>query len=201
MVGWGLGGDVDPRAEQPDISNNSVSNVTGGCIWGSDGQWVTVSGNTVNGCGDVGIDLEGTSNSSVYNNWVFNANNGGITTFYRSSNVGIFNNFINQTANPGPGIHFFGNGLSSSITVSGNTIYTSNNWGISMESNVINGLTIASNTINVAGSIGDIQIVGAPGPVRIDSNNLTVSGPFAISAQGSNNTVVTNNTIHSWTGF
>ncbi len=187
------------------ISNNTVTNIARGCIWGSDGQWVTVSGNTVNGCGDVGIDLEGTSNSSVFNNWVFNANNGGITTFYGASNDTISNNNINQTANPGPGIHFFGNGLSSSLTVSGNTISTASSWGISMESNVINGLTITGNTINVGGSIGgsigDIQIIGAPGPVRIDSNNLTVSGLFAISVQSSSNTVVTNNTIHSWSGL
>jgi len=187
------------------ISNNTVTNIARGCIWGSDGQSVTVSGNTVNGCGDVGIDLEGTSNSSVFNNSVANANNGGITTFYGASNDTISNNFINQTANPGPGIHFFGNGLSSGLTVSGNTISTASSWGISMESNVINGLTITGNTINVGGSIGgsigDIQIIGAPGPVRIDSNNLTVAGLFAISVQSSSNTVVTNNTIHSWSGL
>ncbi len=184
------------------ISNNTVTNIARGCIWGSNGTGVNVSGNTVNGCGDVGIDLEGTSSSTVSNNNVTNANNGGITTFFGSSNDTISNNFVTQPAfaSPGWGIHFYGTKLSSSLTVSGNTIHTASNWGISMESNVINGLTITGNTITVDGSIGDIQIIGAPGPVRIDSNILTVAGPSAISIQGSNNVVVTNNTIHSGTG-
>lgn len=184
------------------INNNTVTNISRGCIWGSNGTVVNVSGNTVNGCGDVGIDLEGTSSSTVSNNSVTNANNGGITTFFGSSNDTISNNFVTQSAvaNPGWGIHFYGTKPSSSLTVSGNTIHTASNWGISMESNVINGLTIIGNTITVDGSIGDVQVINAPGPVRIDSNILTVAGPSAISIQGSSNTVVTNNTIHSGTG-
>ncbi|HEX3759214.1 MAG TPA: right-handed parallel beta-helix repeat-containing protein [Kofleriaceae bacterium] len=182
------------------ISNNTVSNIARGCIWGSAGQGITVSGNTVAGCGDVGIDLEGTSNSSVTSNFVTSANNGGITTFFGSSSDMIIGNTVNQTANPGPGIHFYGTRISSALTVSGNIIHTSTNWGISMESNVIGGLTISNNTITVDGSIGDIQVIGAPGPITINSNTLMVAGPFAISVQSSNNVFATNNMIHSQTG-
>src|SRR5262249_31976823 len=109
------------------INNNTVTSIARGCIWGSNGTGVNISGNTVNGCGDAGIGLEGTFNSTVTNNLVSNAANGAITTFYGSSNDTISNNFIIQpgSTSPGWGMHFYGRDkVSSGLTVSGNTIHT-----------------------------------------------------------------------------
>ncbi|MBO5060892.1 MAG: right-handed parallel beta-helix repeat-containing protein [Clostridia bacterium] len=64
------------------ITNNIVTNVTGGGIWGAMGENLTISHNVVTHAHDVGIDLEGTYYTTVSDNVVYNCNNGGIVTFF-----------------------------------------------------------------------------------------------------------------------
>lgn len=64
------------------ISNNIVTNVTGGGIWGSMGENLTITHNVVTHAHDVGIDLEGCYYSTVSDNVVYDCTNGGIVTFF-----------------------------------------------------------------------------------------------------------------------
>lgn len=147
--GYGIqwwGGDASPNADgaianerkcgEMTITGNRVSNMLdvsagGAGIWGSMGFDITVSGNTVKECADVGIDFEGCQNCTASGNTVTNAANGALTTFFynrsvvftgnscRRNTAGIMarvqNNYPTQD---NQGATFVGNTLESTVGVS-----------------------------------------------------------------------------------
>jgi parallel beta-helix repeat protein len=177
------------------ISDNTVSNVAGGCIWGSLGTRITVEDNSVANCGDVGIDLEGTSDSTVSGNTVSNATNGGITTFYGSTGVSIASNVVKQVGAE-PGIKFFGTKLSSTLVVDGNTVHTADGFGLTMDQAIVGSLTVSNNTIVVSGTAAAIRMLDAQ-TASITKNDLTVSGPTGISFEGPSDSLIADNTVHT----
>jgi hypothetical protein len=99
------GGSADPvkgqgavaiarQARNLSFVNNRISDVGGGAIWGSMGEGIVASGNTIETCGDVCLDSEG-SNSVVFaNNYVRDGANGAITTFLYNRDVLITGNTV-----------------------------------------------------------------------------------------------------------
>jgi parallel beta-helix repeat protein len=63
------------------ITGNVIRNVSGGGIWGTDSTDVSISGNSVCDCGDVGIDLEGGVNCQVTGNAIRRCKNGELAWF------------------------------------------------------------------------------------------------------------------------
>jgi parallel beta-helix repeat protein len=84
------------------IFGNLVADVHAGGIWGSMGQSIAISGNTVNSCGDVGIDLEGCVSCSVTGNTVRDSANGCLTTFFANTGIVFSANscIVTRTAYP-----------------------------------------------------------------------------------------------------
>jgi parallel beta-helix repeat protein len=177
------------------ISDNTVTDVSGGCIWGSLGRRITVQDNSVAHCGDVGIDLEGTSDSTVTGNTVSNATNGGITTFYGSSAVNIGSNVVQQVGAE-PGIKFFGTKLSSTLVVDGNKVSTADGIGLTMDQGIVASVTVSNNTFVVTGAAAAIRMLDAQ-TASISKNTLTVSGPTGISFEGPSDGLIADNTIHT----
>lgn len=96
IVGWG--GDADPLTGDGDLANerkatnqtvtgNIVMDSTGGGIWFSMVQGVTVSANVVSGCADVGVDFEGCSDASATGNTCTDNVGGNFTTFFHNRGV------------------------------------------------------------------------------------------------------------------
>lgn len=91
------GGDANSVAGDGAISNprkcsnisvvsNSVIDTVGG-IWGSMGQDIAVSGNTVRDCKDVCIDFEGCFDCTATGNTTANATNGCLTAIFTNRNI------------------------------------------------------------------------------------------------------------------
>jgi polygalacturonase len=89
------------------ITNNKIKNIggagslipTGGGIWGSMGDGVTVKTNLVENCHDVGIDSEGSRNVIVSGNIVKDCEQGCLATFFFNQKV-IFSKNICTVSNP-----------------------------------------------------------------------------------------------------
>lgn len=82
------------------IANNVFTGSSNACIWGSMGQFLTITGNTCVGKGantDVGLDLEGTWDSTVSSNTVSGYLNGDLTTFWLSTRVAFVDNVVSQS--------------------------------------------------------------------------------------------------------
>lgn len=98
------GGNAGAPAEGPltnerkcgrlNISNNHVVGSLEGGIWGSMGDKITVEGNTVDFAGDLCIDLEGCTHSTVSGNTVHDGTNGGITTFFECYDINFTGNTV-----------------------------------------------------------------------------------------------------------
>lgn len=84
------------------VENVTAGNITGGGIWGSMGENITVRKCTVSNCGDVGIDFEGCFNSTASDNTVKNCKNACLATFYYNKNISFNSNVVSQSdpANP-----------------------------------------------------------------------------------------------------
>ena len=85
--------------EQKDVSDlvfsgNIIRNAGGGGIWGTGGVGITMSGNTVDGAGDICLDYEWCDNSSITGNSVRNGTNAGISLFYGCENISISGNSV-----------------------------------------------------------------------------------------------------------
>lgn len=110
------------------ITNNKVFNCFaadggGAGIWGSMGITVTVTGNTVVGCGDVGIDFEGCTDGTATGNTVKSCANGCLTTFFYNRNITFSANTVTQT-NQSIIVRVMNNALDTdnkSVTFVGNT--------------------------------------------------------------------------------
>ena len=85
--------------EQKDVSDlvfsgNIIRHVGGGGIWGTGGARVTMTGNTVDGAGDICLDYEWCDDSSITGNSVRNGTNAGISLFYGCENIAISGNSV-----------------------------------------------------------------------------------------------------------
>jgi Pectate lyase superfamily protein len=80
------------------IANNTVTNIAGGGIWGSMGIGISVTGNYVEDCSDVGIDFEGSFDCVASGNVVKNCSNGALTTFFFNRNILFSNNICYQNS-------------------------------------------------------------------------------------------------------
>lgn len=74
--------------------NNTVISSGGGGIWGTGASKVYMYDNKVDGCGDVGLDLEYCSGGIIKNNVVSRCKNAGISVFHGSDNILIADNVI-----------------------------------------------------------------------------------------------------------
>jgi parallel beta-helix repeat protein len=95
------------------ISNNSVTKTGAGGIWGSMGSGVTVSGNTVDTCGDVCLDSEGSEHVAFTGNIVKDGRNGAVATFFFNRDVTIANNTVISTSPEKPLLSIFNSSQSS----------------------------------------------------------------------------------------
>jgi hypothetical protein len=77
------------------IDRNRVDTTEAG-IWGANGDYVRVGGNTVRDCLDVCLDAEGSNDVSFNGNWVFNAGEGALAVFFNSSNIRFAWNEVHQ---------------------------------------------------------------------------------------------------------
>ncbi len=84
------------KASRYIISNNIVKRVKGGGIWGSMGEYITITGNVVEDCLDVGIDVERSFFVSVVSNSVKNTLNGCLKTYFGSKDVVFSDNVVEQ---------------------------------------------------------------------------------------------------------
>ena len=146
------GGDwAVPRwARRLTITGNAITGGNGG-IWGSMGQQITISGNTVNNNSDVGIDLEGTFNSAVTGNSVSNAVNGCYSIFFYCDQITFSGNSALQDGSLGTVLFLQSNSENSAsknidVLITGNTFQYTGATGIgTIQTQVACGLTIDGN--------------------------------------------------------
>jgi parallel beta-helix repeat protein len=157
------------------ILGNTIKSVTGG-IWGSLGQYVTVTGNNIDTCSDVGIDFEGCLDSVATGNVVRNASNSGLAVFHASSRVLFTGNTVDNSmvATNGHGFHAYTTQTNTRITVTNNTLTTAQ-------------LAITNDT---SGSLTDS--VFSDNEIRV-----TNAGYGGISLYEGSRLHVLNNTVHS----
>lgn len=194
---WGGDSAVDTLLKATDIliTDNIVKNVVGG-LWGSLGERVIISENTVENCTDVGLDLEGCKFSQVINNTARNCTNGGMAVFFGSTDC-IFsgNTVLSFGLQPGFKAHN-GNGLvSKRLKISDNTIQTEDGAGVVMDVNGMVDSVIENNIIRVTvGTAQGIRILDANGNT-VRNNEINVAGPNGITVEGGSDTVVSGNRI------
>lgn len=190
------GDDVNGYCENLVVKNNTVRKVQGGGIWGNKGKSVSVIGNSVRTCGDVGIDFENTFNSRAVNNTVENCKNYGLAVFFGSEDIMFANNKVIQGPKYGHGVGFIGKGTSRRIAIVGGSVFAQ---GISS----CGFLTVGTNVVEKA-TISKVRITTTGVPIRIVENNnfkitncplITGKHRWGISLEGSSNSLVENNTI------
>lgn len=140
------GGNANPAADgdaanerkcgRLNIADNIVIASGEGGIWGSMGDKITVTGNTVDGAGDLCIDLEGCTHSTVTGNTVNDGQNGGLATFYICTDI-----------------LFKGNTVTTSV-LNGRLARVQNGSGIPE----VSGVRFDSNTFTCLNNIGYVQI-------------------------------------------
>ena len=133
------------------IRSNTVSNASGGGIWGSMGSDVVVDGNSITTCGDVGLDFEGCFDSTADSNMVADAHNGGLTTFFGCSNIKFAKNIV-MTSNPAWPLF---------------RLYNS-----SLDPENVRDVTLQDNQFRATSGLGVVDDGSGPGPLTIIGNTL-----------------------------
>lgn len=101
MQFWGNWNFEQKDASDLVFSGNVIRNVGGGGIWGTGGVRIVMSGNTVDGAGDICLDYEWCDDSSIIGNSVRGGTNAGISLFYGCANVTISGNTVVVTEGKG----------------------------------------------------------------------------------------------------
>lgn len=193
------GDDTNGYCENLRIIGNRVRRVEGGGIWGNRGRMVTVSNNTTEICGDVGVDFEHSFNCTAVGNTVRDCKNYGLATFFGSERITFTNNRVFQGAAYGHGIGLCGEGLSKQISFIGGSINTKGPGACGL-------LTVGSNVVQDV-LVQGVRIVteGKDGmPIRVVDNNqfqiinnplISGANPAGISLEGSSRSLVDGNNI------
>lgn len=135
------------------ITNNIVTNVTGGGIWGSMGENIIIANNVVTHAHDVGIDVEGCYYSTIENNVVYECNNGGITTFFYCRGTVVSGNTVYSSMPEQYALKIYNAGQTmknEDVTVVGNTfVNTSERGGLCGGNNCEKIIYENNNFVNV----------------------------------------------------
>lgn len=136
-------------AQDISVSNNRVKNVEGGGIWGSMGIHISVVGNIVSECGDVGIDFEGCFNAVATGNNVRNCKNACYAIFFNSLNVEITGNIGSQDGSVGNRLfNTWGTANASEVTLANNSFeFTGAGIGLVDAFSPTARLTVKGNTL------------------------------------------------------
>jgi parallel beta-helix repeat protein len=198
IIWWGGDATVSstPTVSDITIDHNTVSNITGGCIWGGLGTNITATNNTVSHCGDVGIDFEGTFNSTMSGNDVTDCVTAAYSVFNGSANDTITGNSATQEAGFGRGFGAYGLTTvpSSSITVSGNTFHTNGHEGIGTDQGTLNDSLFENNTITTVGPTAGVRVLeGTRNDVK--GNVISVTSSNGISFEGPSDSTISGNTV------
>lgn len=185
------------------ITGNIVKNVDGGGIWGANFENSVITGNQVEECGDVGIDLEGCLNVSVTENSVKNCVNGCITTFYGSKSIAIRGNQITQLINCVAAIKIYGGGVSQNLSITGNNIQvTLGPYCIYSDMAALANSSIEGNEMRNERGAG-IRLLNAD-KMTITGNKIVVGNPafqadclFGIDICGGNDGIINDNYLES----
>ncbi|MGQ7297604.1 right-handed parallel beta-helix repeat-containing protein [Quadrisphaera sp. KR29] len=190
----GTGGDPAHAVVGLTISGNTVRDVTGGGIWGSRGRAVVVRDNTVERCGDVGVDFEGCTASRATGNRVTDAGNAGLAVFYGSTACTFARNRVVQSG-AGAGFRAFGGGTSTGVVVRENTFDVAQAAALHLDEGACTGSTFSGNTATVR----------APGvyalrSVRNDDNAVTGNtfsnaAPTCIANEGGSGVTIADNRL------
>jgi hypothetical protein len=106
---WGGDARTEPSHDaSPDLAtriqirHNVVENIfltgsgEGACIWGSMGEDIEVSHNTVRTCDDVGLDAEGSDHVRFLDNKVYDVKSAALAVYHWSSNITFARNYVEQ---------------------------------------------------------------------------------------------------------
>lgn len=175
------------------ISANVVRNIGGGGIWGSLGAYISVTGNSVTNCGDVGIDFEGCQDSTATGNSVRNATNSGLSVFFASTRIRFTGNtVINDIAN-GYGFKAFSAQTNTFIAVDSNTFRTIAT-AIATDTNALTDSLLTNNIAVISAGFFAILLNASRTLVRGNRATLTAVGT-GINSSGGCDMVFDGNTL------
>ena len=142
----------NPRwAKNITISQNLVTNMAAGGIWGSMGSGITVTENSISSCGDVALDVEGSKNCWLSWNAVSDGHNGALTSFF----VSVDNTFCNNT-----------------VTTSDPSWPLFRLYNCTIDPSLVSNLRLANNTFTSNNGIGIIDDAMGPGYLILEGNTL-----------------------------
>jgi len=143
------------------ITGNTIYSMEMGAIWGSMGERIAVTGNSVVDCGDVGIDFEGSVASTATGNTVQNCTSACLCTCFNNKGIVFSGNSCSQNTD-GSYIVYIQNSCKSdqneSVSLTGNSFIA--NKGISIvvsqgvqnllfENNILRNVYISTSDPNI----------------------------------------------------
>lgn len=180
------------------IIGNTVSGVMGG-IWGSLGANITVTGNYVDTCSDVGIDFEGCSDFTCSGNTAYECANGCYAVFYGCSQGTFSGNVARNTVSNGAAFYATTNLIYTNTNLLiVNNVFATKTACISATSNdnrSFSNSDIRGNQLLCTGGQSAISIFRNRNLRISDNHILTLNSATGIKLTGVNFSIVSNNTI------
>jgi hypothetical protein len=184
----------------------SVYDISGGGIWGSMGQNISVGSNSINNTSDVGIDFEGCFDSVATGNSVNDCVNGCLATFHYNRNVAFNGNSVWSTNANNTLVKLYNVGLNtnnSNVSFVGNTFSynNGNNLGIvgDMGGTCANVLFANNQLLNTKIQFTATNNTGTSvlnNTLKFTANNtFTAFAAIAVKAQGTDQSVISGNTL------
>ena len=196
----------DRKCKYGSVVGCSVYDISGGGIWGSMGQNISVGSNSINNTSDVGIDFEGCFDSAATGNSVNNCANGCLTTFHYNRNVVFNGNSVWSTTANNTLVKLYNVALdtnNSNVSFVGNTFSynNGNNLGIigDMGGTCANVLFANNQLLNTKIQFTAANNTGTNilnNTLKFTANNLfTPFNAITVSAQGTDQSVISGNTL------
>lgn len=178
------------------IANNHVYGVTGG-IWGSLAQGITVTGNHVENCSDVGIDFEGCQDCTASGNTVRNCTTAGLSVFFGAIGCVFTGNTVIQDTAAGVGFKAASSETSSNIRVANNTFRVVNNGVITADTSGITDSAFVGNTMVTTKSAASAFVMFNCSNIQLRNNRITVFQASGIVNVGGPLWTIDDNDINS----
>ncbi len=196
---WGGDARVSPGAgiRDIDIAECQITNSGEAGILGTNVDDIRIKYNSIDGAGDVGIDLEGGTNFDVLGNKSKNCNYGSITLFYTCASGLIRSNFVSvNNGKAGIRVTDYPSMPIHDVSIDGNIIDSDNSIGVLLDEAGSNHIKITNNSIKANAVYGIRSMSNNDCSVwdnKLDMKNCAVG----ISDEGGSNWIIQGNEVHT----